>query len=126
MCVRLYPDIIVAAEINSIRFFYGDSRPICVSVGDCLAHQRDYASFGIRNAFIGFEDWEWNKEDYSAYFRSLPQFFSKVGEGYQVNLDALLEDQSLGNQEGDQYSLGKLLTQGVYSPDVLSAFGIAI
>ena len=55
MCVRLYPDIIVAAEIDSIKFFEGNPASIHISIGNCLAHQKDYASFGIRNAFIGFE-----------------------------------------------------------------------
>ncbi len=125
MCVRLYPDIIVVAEINNFRLFYGDSRPVNVSIGNCLAHQREYVSFGIRSAFIGFEGSEWGKEDYEEYFRSLPQFFVKSSDGYQVRLDALLEANSNDDTSNAQYSMGKLLTQGVYSPDVLSAFGIA-
>ena len=53
-CVRLYPDIIVATEISSINAWENNPDSITVSIGDCLANQKTYASF-IHNAFIGFE-----------------------------------------------------------------------
>ena len=152
MCVRLYPDIIVATEIDSIRSFEGNPNSIFISIGNCLAHQRDYASFGIRNAFIGFEGAVWNKDDYTAYLRSLPQFFTLTDKGYRVNLAELekktvrqdksysqtVSDETAGEKsssgsactasefDGAHYSYGKLLTQGTYSPKVLSALGLTV
>ncbi len=136
MCVRLYPDIIVATEIDSIRSFEGNPDSVFVSIGNCLAHQRAYASFGIRNAFIGFEGTVWNKDDYTAYLRSLPQFFTPTDEGYRVNMAALekkaaKQDKSCSQKmpdesDGAHYSYGKLLTQGTYSPKVLSALGLTV
>ena len=74
------------------------------------------------------------QDDYAAYFRSLPQFFTQTDEGYRVNLAALeksadsngeLYDQTaLDESGGVHYGYGKLLTQGTYSPKVLSAFGL--
>ena len=125
MCVRLYPDIIVVAEINNSRLYYGETAPICISIDDCLAHQHDYVSFGIRNAFVGFNEAEWSKSDYVEYFKSLPKFFIRTGDDYLVNVEALKENNTLDETEKAQFKLGKLLTQGVYSPDVLRAFRIA-
>ena len=115
-CIRLYPDILVAAEIDSIRSFYGDDKPIYVEIGNCIAHQRVYAC-GIFHAFIGFENWEWNYDHYKYYLESLPQYFTRQIDGsYKVNLDALKDEYVL--------CLGKLLTQGIYPPDVACCFGI--
>ena len=118
MCVRLYPDILVAAEINSIIFFEGIEKPITVSIGDCLAHQRDYSQFGVRNSFIGYDGEEWSKEDYIAYFRRLPDYFTKINDWYEyeVHIDKLVCNNEL--------KLGLLLTQGIYKPCVLDAFGL--
>ena len=115
-CVRLYPDIIVAAEISSSIFFW-KSESVTISIGNCLAHQKDYVYFGIPNAFIGFEGTVWNKNDYIAYFNRHPEFFTLTDDGYQVNLDALKDD----NQ---RICYGRLLTQGTYSPKVLKALGL--
>lgn len=135
MCVRLYPDIIVAAEISSIKFFENNPSSIFISIGNCLAHQKDYVSFGIPNAFIGFEGEIWNKDDYITYLRSLPQFFTQTYEGYRVNLDALEKNvapndilysqETPDESEGAHYSYDKLFTQGTYPLNVLMALGLA-
>ena len=115
-CVRLYPDIIVAAEINFYIFFC-KSESIMISIDNCLAHQKEYVYFGMPNTFIGFEGNVWNKNDYIAYFNGHPEIFTLTGDGYQVNLDALKDD----NQK---ICYGRLLTQGTYSQKVLKALGL--
>ena len=133
MCVRLYPDIIVAVEIESTRCFENNPDSIFIYIGNCLAHQRTYVSW-ISNAFIGFEGKEWEKEDYIAYFKSLPQFFTQTDNGYQVNLAALKKkagsnDKSCNKltpdeSDSDYYSYYRILTQGTYGPDVLKTFSL--
>ena len=120
MCVRFYPDIIVATEISSINGFENNPESITVSIGNCLAHQKFYANMGVPcTAFIGFEGREWNKNDYIIYFQSLPQFFtlSEDGYGYIVNLKALKDD----NQ---RIHYLRLLTQGTYSEKVLKSLDL--
>ena len=136
MAVRLYPDIIVATEIDSILSFEGDPNDVVVYIGNCLAHQRTYAArFGIRDAFIGFEGKEWIRDDYERYLRSLPEFFKKIDDGgYLVNMKKLEKSdvQHCGETEyakldsTQKYSYGRLLTQGTYNRHVLSALSITI
>lgn len=134
MCVRLYPDIIVAMEIETTRSFEDNPDKIFVYIGNCLAHQKTYASYGVSNAFIGFEGEVWKKEDYIAYFKSLPQFFTQTDNGYLVNMEALKKkadsnDKSCNKSTPDKsdtnsYSYYKLFTQGTYGPDVLRALSL--
>ncbi len=115
-CVRLYPDIIVAAEINFYISFL-KSKFDKISIDSCLAHQNEYVYFGMPNTFIGFEENVWNKKDYIAYFNSHPEVFTLSDDGYKVNLDALKDD----NQK---ICYDRLLTQGTYSQKVLKALGL--
>lgn len=120
MCYRLFPDLIVAAEINSIRVFYGDEKPVIVSIGDCIAHQRDYVHFGLpEQGFIGYEGEEWNKEDYLHYFRKLPQYFEEVSyhSEYKVNMDKLKDENGIIN-------FWKIFTEGAYKDEEIAPFGL--
>ena len=121
MCVRLYPDIIVAAEINNYICFYGDEKPIIISIVNLLAHQREYTKFGFRKPFIGYEGKVWDKDDYLAYFRKLPQYFEEVKNSvwhaYKVNIDTLKSSDGI-------IHFGRILTEGTYHLDELSPFGL--
>ena len=116
MCVRLYPDIIVAAEINSSIFWDGIEKPIVVSIDDCIAHQKNYTRFGFSNPFIGYDDREWNEKDYLYYFRKLPQYFKEVSyQQYEVSIDVLKDEKGKIHFE-------KILIEGAYKNEELIPF----
>ena len=133
MSVRLYPDIIVATEIDSTLLWDNDPNDVVIYIGNCLAHQSKYVTFGIRNGFIGYDGNEWTRDDYERYLQSLPLFFKKISEtAYQVNMKELEREDVKNLNETEytkldltqRYSYGKLLTQGTYNRHVLTTLGI--
>lgn len=125
MCTRLYPDIIVAAEINNhVHAVRTPAPSVCVSIDDCLSHQDIYKQFGICNVFVGYGDQEWNKRDYEAYLHTFPTYFHPVENGYEVDLDALSE--GVSRDKFARQICNKLFTQGTYSPKVLKALGLLV
>lgn len=124
MCTRLFPDIIVAAEINGWigARNYKKVPEIYVTIEDCISHQSDYKYFGICNVFVGYGDQEWDKRDYEAYFSSFPQYFRLTERGYWVDLEAFSKT-GKGSRLIDRVC-SKLFTQGTYSPKVMRALGL--
>lgn len=119
MCIRLFPDIIVAAEIASY-VNSGLRTGFRLSVNDLILHQKDYAYFGFESpscVFVGYEGKEWGHDDYGWYLSSLPQFFREVvrNQLYDVNEDAILKSKD---------GIHALLTRGTYPSKVLYALGI--
>lgn len=129
MCTRLYPDIIVAAEINNSRRIVqmctaqSSVSSVHVSIDGCLSRQEDYKQFGICNVFVGYENQEWGEEDYKDFLHMFPEYFQPFEDGYTVDLVALQE----GAAEVDLTSqiCKKLFTQGTYSIKTLRALGLS-
>lgn len=122
MCIRLYPDVIIAAEINN-RYSIGSDNCV-ISIPDCLSHQRDYTRFGFCHAFVGYGDEDWSASDYESYMRSLPKYFQKQGDDiYKVDMKALVGSGS-GNR--GRRICEELLTQGTYSIKALNSLGFEI
>lgn len=128
MCVRLYPDIIVAAEINNMRHFEmfyekrQDIPEVNISIDGCLYRQNEYKHFGIGNVFVGFEGEEWGKKDYENFLARFPEYFEPMGEEYRVNLAALA-----GDAEEEDIPLeicDKLFVLGTYPRRVMKALGL--
>lgn len=128
MCMRLHPDIIVAAEINNalqIAECCSVRKEDCsmhMSIDEFLSRQKDYQSFGFSNVFVGYDGSEWDENDYRRYFDSRPQYFRPVDNGYDVQLNFLLEGKE-GNAAVGQICQ-KLFTES-YPPKILRALGLA-
>lgn len=133
MCVRLYPDIIVAAEINNERRFAqmlrrqegSDKRvsEVNITIDGCLEHQKVYKHIGIRNVFVGFEGKEWDRWDYEVYLSRFPQYFKPVGGGkYHVDLAALAGD--VDDEDIPLEICDKLFVLGTYPRRAMKTLGL--
>lgn len=144
MCVRLHPDIIVAAEVNNTvrrielrtsptgepSSFTQELEYVYISAGRCVEQQEMYKQMGLGNACVGYGDQVWQSDDYKAYFDSNSQLFELDNEEqllYKVRMERLCDDE---NPEGVPLatSIAKkicrnFLSVGVYSRRVLSAVG---
>lgn len=115
MCVRLHPDIIAAAEVNSavrridLRSglnstdtdtgkntndrFMQNLNCVYISAGRCVEQQMLYKQqMGASSTFVGYGNNTWTKDDYKAYFEKKGQFFDLVDEDnllYKVRIDEL-------------------------------------
>lgn len=154
MCVRLFPDIIVASEIsNTIRHielrsnlnnvyagekFMENLNCIYVSVGRCIEQQMIYKhQMDANYTFVGYGDNVWTKDDYTEYFDKHRQFFDLVDEDnllYRVRIDELCCKSDPDSYGGSRKELSvteiiksireNLLSIDSYSPQVLSYIGL--
>ena len=113
MCIRLYPDIIVATEINNIRnlnVILNNTEPdnIVLSIGKLLYKQKSYNQFGINEY--------WGVDDYVKYFENFPTYFNrKTDDLWEVRFDLI--------KDGNSAMYTKILIHG-YSSDVWKKFGL--
>lgn len=124
MSVRLFPDIIVASEVNNLVKFYDDLTITSFEIpfSRLIDLQEDYKHWGISNVFIGYDDIDWCISDYKSYFERLPKIFTEYSNGYVVNLDFI---QGVNKKDIAKVICNKLLIQSAYSPKILKAFGLS-
>lgn len=137
MSYRLYPDVIISAQIL-------DSFEKCcvvliippksalsrtfISVESCLRMQEMTKNMGWENIFTGSETKEnWDKEDYVKFLKAHPQYFEKEDSFYRVKFENLLED--LEDMENLKENIRKALTEKLlensYSERLLQALNLS-
>lgn len=141
MCVRLYPDFVVATELNNIinQFasmeFEGDDISmldhIFLSPEACTELQDRYKKIGLGSVILGYGDQSWSAEDYRSFFESHPDIFS-VDETdekfYKVDCSNICNDEKVNNIEKIRLNAKEfccnLLTLDSYNNRLLSAVGL--
>ena len=137
MSYRLYPDIIISAQIL-------DSFTKCcevliippksainrtfISVESCLRMQEMTKNMGWENIFTGSETKEnWDKEDYIKFLKSHPQYFEKEDSFYRVKFENLLENlEDMENlKENMRKALKDKLLENSYGDRLLQALNLS-
>ena len=137
MSYRLYPDIIISAQIL-------DSFTKCcevliippksalgrtfISVESCMRMQEMTKNMGWENIFTGSETKEnWDKEDYVKFFKAHPQYFEKEDSFYRVKFENLLEDlEDMENlKENMRKALKDKLLKNSYGDRLLQALNLS-
>lgn len=145
MCVRLYPDIIVAVEIintiqqnklkicgnsniNTNEEFLQSLNFVYISIGRCIEQQMIYKQqMSTSNVFIGYGNNYWTKDDYKVYFEDTKQFFKLIDEDnllYKVCIDKLCGEKKLSVSEIIKSVCMNLLFMDSYDKQILSDIGI--
>lgn len=137
MSYRLYPDIIISAQIlNSftkccevliIPPKSALSRTF-ISVESCLRMQEITKNMGWENIFTGSETKEnWDKEDYVEFLKAHPQYFEKEDSFYRVKFENLLEDfEDMENlKENMRKALKDNLLENSYGDRLLQALDLS-
>ena len=137
MSYRLYPDIIISAQIL-------DSFTKCcevliippksalgrtfISVESCMRMQEMTKNMGWENIFTGSETKEnWDKEDYVKFLKAHPQYFEKEDSFYRVKFENLLEDfEDMENlKENMRKALKDNLLENSYGDRLLQALDLS-
>lgn len=137
MSYRLYPDIIISAQIL-------DSFTKCcevliippksalgrtfISVESCMRMQEMTKNMGWENIFTGSETKEnWDKEDYVKFLKAHPQYFEKEDSFYRVKFENLLEDlEDMENlKENMRKALKDKLLENSYGDRLLQALNLS-
>lgn len=100
MSYRLYPDIIISAQIiDSFRKCCeiliippkSALNKTFISVDSCMRMQKMTKNMGWENIFTGSETKKnWDKEDYVNFFKAHPQYFEKEDSFYRVKFENLI------------------------------------
>ncbi len=145
MCVRLFPDFVVATDVkrsmsnivylNDLKFtdaymeekFQEELDHIFVSIPECIERQEFFAESGV-NVFTGYKDHDWDENDYQSYFKNLRNYFELVEGSGRLYRVKIRENQN--NCENNtiselcNYICSQLLTQGAYSPLLMDKFDL--
>lgn len=141
MCVRLYPDFVVATELNNIisqfasMSFEDDNISmldyIFLSPEACTNLQERYKKIGLGSVILGYGDQSWAAEDYRNFFESHPDIFSRDETDekfYKVDCSSFYNGEDVDNIEKIRLSAKEfccnLLTLDSYNNRLLSAVGL--
>ena len=141
MNVRLFPDIIAAAEVKNnledILFFskrthknyFKTIKQVYISSEQCVRGQIFYAQRGLGNVFLGYGNQKWTNEDYIQYFNDNPSIYTPLNENlslYSVKLGEHFATLDNIDTKAESYINSfclNLLTQENYNLEVLIKFG---
>ena len=142
MCVRFYPDFIIAVDVHNAierRIRWKEKNPdmkaedtlqnlledILISPAGCVERQSEIIDSDLCNAFVGYGSNTWNVKDYEMYLCKHPELFSKINDKrlFRLNLDQI----SINEENPDTFSkrfCRGLLKQNTYGTDFLEKFDL--
>lgn len=107
MCVRFYPDFIIAVDVHNAierRIRWKKKNPdmkaedtlqnlledILISPAGCVERQSEIENNDLCNAFVGYRN-TWTVKDYEIYLHKHPELFSKIDgkKLFRLNLDRI-------------------------------------